>query len=77
LSQPNGALAMNLAKHPTVERTGFKVICDHCGGLSIKYVNPANAIPDTPIQCGRCDAVRGTLAELQELARRGNDVFEF
>jgi hypothetical protein len=26
---------------------------------------------------GRCNAVRGTLEELHDLARRGDDVFEF
>src|SRR5882762_3460387 len=29
------------------------------------------------VRCGRCNAVRGTLEELHDLARRGNDVFEF
>jgi hypothetical protein len=72
-----GALAMNLAKHLTVERAGFKVVCDHCGSLSIKLMDPINLASATAIQCGRCNAVRGTLADLHDLARRANDVFEF
>jgi hypothetical protein len=45
--------------------------------LSIKVADPVNAPGATPVQCGRCGAVRGTLAELRDLARRGDDVFEF
>jgi hypothetical protein len=72
-----GRLAMGLVQHTTVKAAGFKVVCDDCGSLSIKLVDPANAASATAIQCGRCNAVRGTLAELHDLARRGKDVFEF
>jgi hypothetical protein len=68
---------MNLAEQTTAERTGFKVVCDHCGSLSIKLIDPASHASATVVQCGRCNAVRGTLAELHDLARRANDVFEF
>lgn len=66
---------MKLTQPATVERTGFKIICDACGGLSIKQADRVD--PASAIQCGRCKAVRGTLAELHDLARRGKDVFEF
>jgi hypothetical protein len=68
--------AMNLTKQVTVEKTGFKVVCDACGSLSIKQVDPASPAAAN-VLCGRCNAVRGTLAELQDLARQGKDVFEF
>ena len=68
---------MNLAQENTRERSGFKVVCCVCGSLSIKVTDLANAPDDTLIECGRCRAVRGTVAELHVLARRGGDVFEF
>jgi hypothetical protein len=68
--------AMNPAQHMTLE-AGFKVVCDDCGSLSIKLPDPTILTPASAIQCGRCNAVRGTLAELHDLARRGKDVFEF
>jgi hypothetical protein len=33
--------------------------------------------PGHPYSAGPCGAVRGTLAALHDLARRGDDVFEF
>jgi hypothetical protein len=66
---------MNL--QPPTAPTGFKIVCTDCGGLSIKATDPANASTDTPIECRRCSAVRGTVADLQVLARRGRDLFEF
>lgn len=57
--------------------TGFKIICTDCGGLSIKATDPAQASDDTIIECGRCNAVRGTVADLHVLAQRGRDLFEF
>jgi hypothetical protein len=72
-----GARAMDLAAQKTAEKARFKVVCDQCGSLSIKLTDPANAASATAIQCGRCSATRGTLADLQDLARRGTDIFEF
>jgi hypothetical protein len=72
-----GWLAMKHAQPETVERAGFKVICDACGSLSIKHMHQADATPASAIQCGRCKAVRGTVAELHDLARRGKDIFDF
>jgi ribosomal protein S27AE len=68
---------MNSAQQDIRERPGFKVVCRECGSLSIKMADFANAPADTRIECGRCTAFRGTLAELHVLARRGNDLFEF
>jgi hypothetical protein len=69
--------AMSIDLHQSGTRSGLKIVCEQCGSLSIKAVDPA-AVPDaTPIHCGHCNAVRGTLADLQELARRSTDVFEF
>lgn len=59
------------------ERSGFKIVCNDCGSLSIKVADPVNAPDTTPVQCGRCGAIRGTLADLHDLARRSRDVFEF
>ena len=68
---------MNSAQQDIREQSGFKVICWECGSLSIKMTDLANAPEDTKIECGRCTAVRGTLADLHVLARRGIDIFEF
>ena len=57
--------------------TGFKIICTDCGSLSIKPTDPAHASDDTIIECRRCNAVRGTIADLHMLAQRSRDVFEF
>ena len=68
---------MKVDHFPTREQSGFKIVCNKCGSLSIKVADPANA-PDTAlVQCGRCSAVRGTLGDLDDLARRGTDLFEF
>jgi hypothetical protein len=58
-------------------RPGFKIVCEQCGSLSIKVIDPVNSPVTTVVHCGRCDTIRGTLAELHDVARRGNDTFEF
>lgn len=68
---------MNLDKHQCQERSGLKIVCDECGNLSIKPIDPTDTPDDVKIYCRRCNAIRGTLADLQELARRSADVFEF
>jgi hypothetical protein len=55
----------------------FKIVCDECGSLSIRVADPANSPAVTLVQCGRCSAVRGTLGDLHDLARRGTELFEF
>jgi len=66
---------MDIGLHPGGKQSGLKIVCEARGSLSIRAVEPA-APETTPIHCGRCDAVRGTLADLHDLARRGTDVFE-
>jgi ribosomal protein S27E len=61
----------------TQPRSQFKVVCEDCGGLSIKVEDLANSPATVQVRCGRCNAVRGTLAELHEMARRSTDSFEF
>jgi hypothetical protein len=72
-----GIRTMKLAQQETKKRSGFEVVCGECGSLSIKITDPAHAPGDTKIECGRCRAIRGTLADLHVLARRSSDVFEF
>jgi hypothetical protein len=52
-------------------------VCEDCGSLSIKVADPLNSPLSTQVRCGRCGAIRGTLAELQSLAVDGRDTFEF
>ncbi|MHC2334328.1 hypothetical protein [Bradyrhizobium sp. USDA 4454] len=66
---------MNLQQQ--VISTGFKITCTDCGSLAIRIADPAHASGDTIIECRRCSAVRGTVADLHILARRGRDLFEF
>ena len=68
---------MNLALHEPIRSVGFRMVCDRCGGLSIRMADPQKSSSSTPVQCRGCDAVRGTLGELHDLARRATDVFEF
>jgi hypothetical protein len=68
---------MNFSEHITSERSRFRVVCENCGSLSIKVADPANSPDAAIVLCGRCGAVRGTLADLHVLARSGHDVFEF
>jgi hypothetical protein len=68
---------MRLAQQNASERSAFKIVCSVCGSLSIKATDPANALSGTIVECGRCSAARGTLADLHDLARQSRDVFEF
>lgn len=68
---------MKLDLHQGEQRSGLKIVCDGCGSLSIKAMDYATAPDATPIRCGRCNAVRGTLADLHDLARGSADRFEF
>jgi ribosomal protein S27E len=64
-------------KHMILENSEFKIVCDGCGSLAIKPIDSAHAASETKIQCGGCNAVRGTLADLRALAHLGKDLFEF
>jgi hypothetical protein len=68
---------MDLALHEPSLSVGFRMVCDCCGGLSIRIADPQKSSASTAVRCRGCDAVRGTLGELHDLARRATDVFEF
>jgi hypothetical protein len=68
---------MNVDQHQPETRPGLKVVCEECGNLSIKPIDPSAPDDLAKIYCRRCNAVRGTIADLRELARRSTDAFEF
>jgi hypothetical protein len=68
---------MTVDQLPARERSGFRFVCNHCGSMSIKFEDPANSASTAIVRCAQCNAVRGTLADLHDLARRGTDLFEF
>ena len=71
-------MRMAQTKSDPAEMLRFKMVCDECGSLSIKMPDPKNAPCSTIIRCARCDASRGTLDGLHQLARQGHsDLFEF
>ena len=72
-----GGKTMYLTQHQPSAAAGFRIVCDCCGSLSIRIADPATSPASALVQCRGCDAVRGTLGDLQDLARRGTDVFEF
>jgi ribosomal protein L37E len=61
----------------TRQQSRFKFVCERCGSLSIKVADPVTSPLTTVVECARCGAVRGTLGELHDLARRSSDLFEF
>ena len=67
---------MGLLDHPTETQGGLKIVCEVCGSLSIKPIDPAEA-NDAEVRCRRCNAVRGTIADLRALARQSTGDFEF
>ncbi len=67
---------MKVLDHPFGD-TKLKVVCEACGDLSIKAIDLANAPDSAEIRCRRCNAIRGTVADLRELARRATGEFEF
>ena len=68
---------MSLLEHACETRPGLKMVCEVCGGLSIKANDPAGAEDSSNVYCRRCNAVRGTIAGLRALARRATGEFEF
>jgi hypothetical protein len=68
---------MNLTDHPCETQPGLKIVCEVCGNLSIKPIDPADALDGASVYCRRCNAVRGTVADLRALARQSTDEFEF
>jgi hypothetical protein len=68
---------MNLTDHPCETQPGLKIVCEVCGNLSIKPIDPTDALDGASVHCRRCNAVRGTVADLRALARQSTDEFEF
>ena len=68
---------MNLTDHPCEVQPGLKIVCEVCGSLSIKAIDPVDALDGASVHCRRCNAVRGTVADLRALARQSTGEFEF
>jgi hypothetical protein len=68
---------MKLPDRPCETQGGLKIVCEVCGDLSIKPIDPADAGDGANIHCRRCNAVRGTIADLRALARQSTGDFEF
>ena len=60
---------MHLLDHFDRKNSGLKVVCEACGSFSIKAIHPMNASDGEEIRCGCCNALRGTMADLRELAK--------
>jgi hypothetical protein len=54
------------------EQPLFKLVCDICGSLTIKIENPGIAASATIVNCGRCDAPRGTIGALRDYSLRAD-----
>ena len=68
---------MAMLDHPSETQGGLKIVCEVCGSLSIKPIDPSEASDSAEVRCRRCNAVRGTIADLRALARRSTGDFEF
>lgn len=68
---------MSLSDHIFEPHSGLKIVCEVCGNLSIKPIEPADAPDCASVHCRRCNAVRGTVADLRALARQSTGEFEF
>lgn len=74
----------NIAKPPSVDDTppgavptskklnvpAFQLVCMNCDALGIVFDYAEGAPSSTPIKCRDCDAPRGTLGDLRNLAFR-------
>jgi hypothetical protein len=68
---------MSLVDNAHETQTGLKIVCEVCGNLSIKPIEPVDAPDGASVHCRRCNAVRGTVADLRALARRSTGEIEF
>ncbi len=68
---------MSLLDHSPNIGSGLKIVCEACGSFSIKAIDPATATDSDEIHCRQCNAIRGTIADLREMARRATGEFEF
>jgi hypothetical protein len=70
-------MKLKRSDRPCEMRPGLKIVCEVCGNLSIKPIDPAGTDDDASVHCRRCNAVRGTIADLRALARQATGEFEF
>ncbi len=68
---------MKLADHRCEDQAGLKIVCEVCGNLSIKPIDPLAAPDGASVHCRRCNAVRGTVAGLRALARQSTGDLDF
>lgn len=68
---------MRLLDRPCEAKPGLKIVCESCGNLSIKPIDPVDALDDASVHCWRCNTVRGTVADLRALTRQATGEFEF
>jgi hypothetical protein len=50
----------------------FQTVCCNCGSFAISIEDPVNASRGTIVHCGECDASRGTVGALRDLAARAH-----
>jgi hypothetical protein len=55
-------------RNPMKHVPRFEVVCSQCAGVGVRSDFAEGAPPSTIIKCSVCDAPRGTLGALQELA---------
>lgn len=58
------------AEEAFADQTGYKMICDRCGSLTITLPAEVVPSPQSVLTCGRCGAPRGTLQSLREQSSR-------
>ncbi len=46
----------------------FQLVCTNCESIGIIIEDPEIAPPSTLVRCRQCEAVRGTIGELRDLA---------
>jgi hypothetical protein len=49
----------------------FKLVCDHCGSLTIVLPRATDFDPFVVLKCGRCESPRGTLQALRRISSLG------
>ena len=49
----------------------FKLVCDHCGSLTIVLPRAVAPDPFVVLKCGRCESPRGTLEALRKVSSLG------
>ena len=50
----------------SMDENAFKLICDQCGSLTLRWSSETLPAAHSLLTCGRCGAPRGTLQALRE-----------